>query len=104
MWMACTLSWEDEENDTEAWNMITGIMDGVVEYTQTMYSGNKSSNFFAGAATLEYTPAVFMNDAMVDQQVLQGYGAGTYQRLKSIQRAYDQIGFFPNRTGGFKYT
>ena len=51
-----------------------------------------------------YSPPAFMNDAMFDQNVLQWYGNETYQRLKDIQKAYDPIGFFPDRTRGFKLT
>lgn len=105
LWMACTVSWSSPARDAWAYNKTTEIMDNIVKYaqaTQARYPGIRASNFKAGAANDDYTPPIFMNDAMADQQVLQGYGSATYSRLKTIQRTYDPSGFFPSRTGGFK--
>jgi len=41
---------------------------------------------------------------MFGQQPYQTYGDGSYARLKAIQKVVDPNGFFPKRTGGFKYT
>ncbi|PVH82788.1 FAD-binding domain-containing protein [Cadophora sp. DSE1049] len=102
MWMAVTVSWLTKLGDTDAYRIATEIMDNVVKYTKQTYPGVKGSNFKTGLPDDGYQPPIFMNDAMADQKVLQGYGNETYARLKSIQKAYDPIGFFPSRTGGFK--
>lgn len=103
MWMAATIAWLTPEGDAAGHSMITDIMSNVELYVKTTYPGVEASNFEPGANVQhEYAPAFFMNDAMYDQQVLQGYGADTYQRLKTVQKEYDPIGFFPGRTGGFK--
>lgn len=105
MWMAATIAWLTPDMDVTAHSMITDIIDNTASYVKTKYPGVQASNFEAGGDVgHEYAPAIFMNDAMYDQQVLQGYGADTYQRLKVVQKEYDPIGFFPGRTGGFKLT
>ncbi|KAK0127640.1 hypothetical protein ONS96_007164 [Cadophora gregata f. sp. sojae] len=102
MWMAVTVSWLTKLGDTDAYRVATEIMDNVVKYTKQTYPGLQGSNFKTGLADDGYQPRTFMNDAMADQKVLQGYGNDTYARLKSVQKTYDQIGFFPSRTNGFK--
>ncbi|KUJ08458.1 FAD-binding domain-containing protein [Mollisia scopiformis] len=105
MWMAGTVAWLESEMDTTAHSMLTDIMNDVASYARTKYPGAEASNFEAGGNIQhEYAPAIFMNDAMYDQQVFKGYGSDTYQRLKVVQRKYDPIGFFPGRTSGFNLT
>lgn len=105
MWMAATISWLAPAGDTTGHSMITDIINDVVSYTKATYPNVAPSNFVPGGDQQHiYVPAVFMNDAMADQKVLQGYGDATYQRLKVIQKEYDPIGFFPGRTSGFKLT
>lgn len=105
MWMAATVAWLSAEEDTSAHSMLIDVMNNVESYVKTTYPNVEPSNFPTGGDIDHvYAPAFFMNDAMYDQLVLQGYGAGTYQRLQRIQKAYDSIGLFPNRTGGFRLT
>jgi hypothetical protein len=104
MWMAGTVAWLSAEEDTSAHSMIMAIMNNVESYVKTAYPNVEPSNFPPGGDIGHvYAPAFFMNDAMYDQQVLQGYGPASYQRLQGIQKAYDPIGFF-SRTSGFKLT
>ncbi|KAH7370611.1 hypothetical protein BKA65DRAFT_445597 [Rhexocercosporidium sp. MPI-PUGE-AT-0058] len=102
MWMAVTVSWLTKLGDADAYRSATEIMNNMVTYTRQTYAGLQGSNFIAGGANDGYQPPIFMNDAMTDQKVLQGYGNETFARLRSVQKAYDPIGFFPSRTGGFK--
>jgi hypothetical protein len=102
MWMACTVSWSSSAHDIWAYEKTTDIMNNLVSYTKSTYPDVAASNFRSGTLSDGYMPSVFMNDAMADQKVLEGYGSTTYARLKSIQHMYDPIGLFPTRTGGFK--
>ncbi|KAH9218626.1 hypothetical protein DL95DRAFT_423351 [Leptodontidium sp. 2 PMI_412] len=102
MWMAATVSWVTKLGDADAYKSATEIMNNMVTYTKQTYPGLQGSNFKSGLPDDGYQPPIFMNDAMTDQKVLQGYGNETFERLKSVQKAYDPIGFFPARTGGFK--
>lgn len=104
MWMASTVSWLTSDGDNSGQSMITSIINNVASYVRTTYPGVKASNFQYGDLQAMFAPATFMNDAMYDQPVLQGYGSATYQRLKAVQKDYDPIGFFPGRTSGFKLT
>ncbi|OWP00880.1 hypothetical protein B2J93_2573 [Marssonina coronariae] len=103
-WMGVTLAWLTRFGDADAYRMATDLTDNIVTYTKATYPDARGSNSRAGSPEDGYKPAVFMNDAMADQEVLRGYGADTFARLKSIQIACDPFGFFPNRTGGFKLT
>lgn len=102
MWMAITVSGLTALEDDDAAQIATDVMNNVVSYTQTKYAGARSSNSRNTDNSGQYTPQIFMNDAMAGQNVLQGYGSGTFQRLQSIQNAYDPTGFFFSRTGGFR--
>ncbi|CZR53974.1 uncharacterized protein PAC_03857 [Phialocephala subalpina] len=104
MWMASTVSWLTSDGDSSGRSMITDIINDVASYVRAGYPNVKASNFQSGDLQAMFAPATFMNDAMSDQPVLQGYGNATYQRLKSVQKEYDPIGFFPGRTNGFKLT
>ncbi len=104
MWMACTIAWESSLGDSDASTMAVDIIDNIASYVQNTYPDVEASNYKAGyLAPLGYD-LIFMNDAMADQPVLQNYGNDTYNRLKSVQKKYDQIGVFPRRTNGFKFT
>ncbi|KAI9048116.1 hypothetical protein LZ554_007911 [Drepanopeziza brunnea f. sp. 'monogermtubi'] len=103
-WMGVTCAWLTKMGDADAYRIATDLTDSIVSYTKAAYPDALGSNFRAGTPADGYKPAVFMNDAMADQQVFRGYGDDTYQRLKSIQEAYDPIQLFPTRTGGFKLT
>lgn len=84
--------------------MAVDIIDNVANYTRNTYPGIKASNYQAGCLEPPGYDLIFMNDAMADQPVLQSYGSDTYNRLKSVQKEYDQMGVFPQRTKGFKFT
>ncbi|PBP27987.1 putative FAD binding domain containing protein [Diplocarpon rosae] len=101
-WMGVTIAWLTRLGDADAYRIATDLTDNIVAYTRATYPDVLGSNARAGRPEDGYKPAVFMNDAMADQKVFRGYGADTFARLKSIQTACDPIGFFPNRTGGFK--
>lgn len=103
MWMAGTVAWLSSDQDASAHSMLTTIMNNTESYVKNTYPNFAPSNFpDGGDVDHVYKPAFFMNDAMFDQQVLQGYGSRSYQRLQAVKKAYDPIGFFTNRTGGFK--
>jgi hypothetical protein len=104
MWMACTVAWQLSLEDSAASNMAIDIIDQISTYVERAYPGVEASNYKSGHLPPEGYNFIFMNDAMAGQPVLQGYGDGVYQRLKSVQKAYDQMGVFPQRTNGFKFT
>jgi hypothetical protein len=104
IWMACTIAWKLSLGDSDASSMAVGIIDNIATYTRNSYPGVKASNSEAGYVAPPGYDLIFMNDAMVDQPVLQSYGNETYNRLKSVQKEYDQMGVFPQRTKGFKLT
>ena len=104
MWMACSVAWKLSLDDSDASTMGVDIIDNIASYTRETYPGVKPSNFKAGYVAPPGYDLIFMNDASADQPVLQGYGDAIYQRLKFIQKKYDQKGVFPQRTNGFKLT
>jgi hypothetical protein len=104
MWMACTIAWKLPLGDSNAHQMAVDIINGVSTYVQEAYPGVEASKYQPGHVAPPGYHFVFMNDAMADQPVLQGYGDVTYQRLKYIQKKYDSMGVFPQRTNGFKLT
>ncbi|KAE9372168.1 FAD-binding domain-containing protein [Stipitochalara longipes BDJ] len=104
MWMACTVAWEFPTSDSNARNYAIDIMNGISTYVHDTYPGVEANNYQAGHVDPKGYDFIFMNDAMADQRVLQGYGDSTYQRLKTIQGAYDRMGVFTQRTNGFKFT
>ena len=84
--------------------MAVNITSSITAYAETTYKGVKNTNYQSGdVMTEEYNP-LYLNDAMYDQKPLQSYGQRNFDQLKSIQQKYDPSGFFPGRTGGFKYT
>lgn len=84
--------------------MAVDIINGISTYIQEAYPGVEASKYQPGYVAPPGYDLIFMNDAMADQPVLQGYGDATYQRLKYIQKEYDPMGVFPQRTNGFKFT
>jgi hypothetical protein len=104
MWMACSIAWKLSLGDSDAGNMAVDIIDNIASYTREIYPGVEASHFEAGYSAPAGYDLIFMNDAMAGQLVLQSYGDATYQRLKSVQKEYDQMGVFPQRTNGFKLT
>jgi hypothetical protein len=85
--------------------MASNITESIDDYAKTTYASVESSHFQEPENDweVEYTP-IFMTDAMCDQLPLQGYENNVYERLKAIQKSVDPKGFFPSRTGGFKFT
>ena len=104
MWMACSVAWKLSLDDSDASTMGVDIIDNIASYTRETYPGVEASHFKAGYSAPAGYDLIFMNDAMAGQPVLQSYGDATYQRLKSVQKEYDQMGVFPQRTNGFKLT
>ncbi len=104
MWMACTIAWKLSLGDSVASTMAVDIINNIANYTRNTYPGVQASNYKAGYVAPPGYDLIFMNDAMADQPVLQSYGNDTYYRLKSVQKEYDQMGVFPQRTNGFKFT
>lgn len=104
MWMACTIAWKLPLGDSSAHQMAVDIINGISTYVQEAYPGVEASKYQSGYVAPPGYDLIFMNDAMADQPVLQGYGDATYQRLKHIQKEYDPMGVFAQRTNGFKFT
>ena len=104
MWMACTIAWKLPLGDSNAHQMAVDIINGISTYVQEAYPDVEASKYQPGYVAPPGYDLIFMNDAMADQPVLQGYGDATYQRLKYIQKEYDPMGVFPQRTNGFKFT
>lgn len=108
MWMEYDVSWLTPLGDKDADTMARNITATVDKWAKETYGGIESTNYKGPAdpASIEqagYLP-IFLNDAMYDQRPAQGYGDNGYERLKSIQKTVDPHGFFPIRTGGFKFT
>lgn len=101
--MEYDISWLSGINDDLAHSMAMNITASIQNYAETRYAGVLNSNYRSGDVTWEEYNPTFLNDAMYDQKPLQSYGQATYDRLKSIQKAYDPSGLFPTRTGGFKF-
>jgi hypothetical protein len=104
MWMEYDVSWLSSLGDEDAHAMAMNITEAIDEHVATKYAGVKNSNYVSGNLVAAAQTPIFLNDAMFDQLPLQSYGKSSYNRLKGIQKAVDPKGFFPQRTGGFKYT
>lgn len=104
MWMEYDVSWLTALGDDAAHSMAMNITATIDEYAKTTYAGVPSSHYQSGnLEEAEYDP-IFLNDAMYDQMPLQSYENDGYDKLKAIQENVDPEGFFPSRTGGFKFT
>jgi hypothetical protein len=104
IWMEYDISWLTAVNDNTAHNMAMNITASILDYAKAKYAGVKNSHYISGDLEVEKYSPTFLNDAMYDQKPLESYGQANYDRLKSIQEAYDPSGLFPSRTGGFKYS
>ncbi|KUJ08661.1 FAD-binding domain-containing protein [Mollisia scopiformis] len=104
MWMEYDISWLTALGDDDAHAMSMNITATIDEYAKTVYAGIKNTHFEAGNLEEEEYNPIFMNDAMYDQMPLQSYENDGYIKLKAIQQSVDPTGFFPSRTGGFKFT
>ena len=103
-WVGYNIGWKSSGDDDIAHAVAMNITASIDAYAKEKYNGVTNTNYQAGdVITEEYSPT-FMNDGMYDQQVLQSFGPDNYARLKAIQQKYDPVGFFPGRTGGFKYS
>lgn len=108
MWMDYNFAWLTGLGDDDAHAMAMNVTATLESWAQSTFSGIAATNYQGSMQVTAlndagYTP-IFMNDAMYDQLPAQSYEDGNYQRLKTIQKAVDPTGFFPGRTGGFKYT
>lgn len=104
MWMEYDISWLTALGDDSAHSMVMNITATIDEYVKTKYAGVASTHHHSGSVEVEEFTPIFMNDAMYDQMPLQSYENDGYAKLKAIQENVDPTGFFPSRTGGFKFT
>ncbi|EPE35102.1 FAD-binding protein [Glarea lozoyensis ATCC 20868] len=104
MLLQYSISWPTNISDAKALEIISAQTPLLETLLDTEFAGQKSSHYVEGSDnTDDGNSWVFFNDAMYDQNPLQSYGGDSYNRLKVIQRRADPLGFFPSRTGGFKY-
>ncbi|KAF8860556.1 FAD-binding domain-containing protein [Acephala macrosclerotiorum] len=104
MWMEYDISWLTALGDDSAHAMAMNITATIDEYAKTTYGGIPNTHYRSGDLEIEEYNPIFMNDAMYDQMTLQSYENDGYAKLKAIQKDVDPNGFFPTRTGGFKFT
>jgi len=104
MWMEYDISWLTALGDDSAHSMAMNITATIDEYAKTTYAGIPNTHYRSGNLEVEEYNPIFMNDAMYDQMTLQSYENDGYAKLKAIQQSVDPAGFFPTRTGGFKFT
>lgn len=103
MWIDLSISWGTAAGDAIAHSIATTLADEIESYAQSTYHGVPNTRYVEGNLAYEEYDPLYSNDCMYNQQPYQTYGDGSYTRLKSIQKAVDPDGFFPGRTGGFKY-
>ncbi|TVY21400.1 putative FAD-linked oxidoreductase [Lachnellula arida] len=104
VWIDLVISWETAAGDDTAASSAEQILSDIDSYVRTAYAGVPNTRYVEGNLTYEEYNPLFLNDAMYDQQPAQSYGNNSYERLRAIQKHVDPNGFFPTRTGGFKYT
>jgi len=104
MWMEYDISWLTAVGDDVAHAMAVNITTTIDEYAKTTYAGIPNTNYRSGDVEVEEYNPIFMNDAQYDQMPLQSYENDGYAKLKAIQQSVDPAGFFPSRTGGFKFS
>lgn len=104
MWMEYDISWLTALGDDDAHSMAQNITATIDEYVRATYAGVENTHYQSGDLDVEEYNPIFLNDAMYDQLTLQSYEQNGYAKLKAIQKAVDPNGFFPSRTGGFKFT
>ncbi|UJO21579.1 uncharacterized protein CLAFUR5_09318 [Fulvia fulva] len=100
--MEYDVSWLVAPTDKYAADSITQMTQPAQDYARSKYGNSPPTNYQSGDLSFTNFNPMFMNDAMYNQQPLQSYGQGTYQRLKQIQQQRDPKGLF-SRTGGFKF-
>lgn len=104
VWIDLVISWETAVGDDIAASAAEQITSDIDSYVRTTYAGVPNTRYVEGNLTYEEYNPLFLNDAMYDQKPAQSYGNNSYERLRAIQKNVDPNGFFPTRTGGFKYT
>lgn len=102
--MEYDISWVDPLYDNRNPLVLEGIVNKVKDYQAKTYAGVKPTHYKSGDLAFLSSNPIFMNDGMFDQQVLQSYGAATYQKMKQVQISRDPNGFFSKRQGGFKFS
>ncbi|KAI0598823.1 putative FAD-binding oxidoreductase [Biscogniauxia sp. FL1348] len=87
-WLVLDVGWWDSEDDATARNATNGII-------------NKIEDAAKGAD--KYVDYIFMNDASIEQPVIEHYGAENVDKLRAAQKRYDPDLVFQNLVpGGFK--
>ncbi|KAI1499597.1 putative FAD-binding oxidoreductase [Biscogniauxia marginata] len=87
-WLVLDVGWWDAEDDATARNATKSIIDKVE-------TAAKSAD--------KYVDYIFMNDASVEQPVIEHYGADSLAKLRAAQKRYDPHLVFQNLVpGGFK--
>jgi hypothetical protein len=103
LWIDLSVSWLTKTVDLVADAIIIKLGSDIESYSKRTYPGVPNTRYVSGGlAYAEYNP-LYSNDAMFDQRPYQTHGGNFYARLKAIQKKVDPNGFFPKRTGGFKY-
>jgi hypothetical protein len=103
MWIDLSISWATAAADATAYSIATTLANDIDIYSKTTYPDVANTRYVEGNLAYEEYDPIYSNDCTYDQQPYQTYGGGSYARLKSIQKRVDPDGFFPGRTGGFKY-
>jgi len=104
LWIDLEVSWLTNATDLVADAIIIELGNNIESYSKKAYPGVKNTRYVEGNLAYEEYDPIYSNDAMFGQQPYETYGDGSYARLKAIQKVVDPNGFFPKRTGGFKYT
>lgn len=104
IWIDLSISWGTAAADATAYSIATTLADDVENYAKSTYLGVPNTRYVEGNLAYEEYDPLYSNDCMYNQQPYQTYGDGSYARLRAIQKEVDPGGFFPGRTGGFKYT
>ena len=104
MWIILTISWETAAGDSTADAINTKLANDIAAYAKSRYPEVRNTRYREGNLAYEEYNPIYSNDAMYDQTPYETYGDDSYAKLKAIQKKYDPHGFFPGRTGGFKYT
>jgi len=103
LFIGIIVSWETTAGDTTADSIAIKLANDIESYVKSKYQGVPNTRYFEGNLAYEEYNPIFANDAMYDQAPYKTYGGRSYAKLKSIQKKVDPNGFFPGRTGGFKF-
>ncbi|KAM4057732.1 FAD binding domain-containing protein [Hirsutella rhossiliensis] len=104
LWIEYDLAWTSPLCDKKCPAFLKKTAETMLRRHKQEYADIPPTNYVGGDLGFASYNPIFMNDAMADQNVLQSYGDGTYQRLKAIHQDYDPDGFFSTRQGGFKFS